>query len=88
MKTVFALLYAQFPGEDSLCEIENALLANHKCLYHLGSISRFIFAKAVFHAASYGSTTIFLVLIQLPANGKLLFHVKLLIYQFSAAIFR
>ena len=30
------LLFAQISGKDSLREIENALLANHKRLYHLG----------------------------------------------------
>ena len=30
------LLFAQISGKDSLLEIENALLANHKRLYHLG----------------------------------------------------
>ena len=28
--------FAQISGKDSLCEIENALLANHKRLYYLG----------------------------------------------------
>ena len=28
--------FAQISGKDSLREIENALLANHKRLYHLG----------------------------------------------------
>ena len=30
------LLFAQISGKDSLREIENALLANHKRFYHLG----------------------------------------------------
>jgi hypothetical protein len=30
------LLFAQISGKDSLREIENALLANHKRLYHPG----------------------------------------------------
>ena len=30
------MLFAQISGKDSLREIENALLANHKRLYHLG----------------------------------------------------
>jgi len=30
------LLFAQISGKDSLREIETALLANHKRLYHLG----------------------------------------------------
>ena len=35
-KQFLTLLFAQISGKDSLCEIENALLANHKRLYHLG----------------------------------------------------
>ena len=35
-KQFLTLLFAQFSGKDSLREIENALLANHKRLYHLG----------------------------------------------------
>jgi hypothetical protein len=30
------LLFAQISGKDSLREFENALLANHKRLYHFG----------------------------------------------------
>ena len=35
-KQFLTLLFAQISGKDSLREIENALLANHKRLYHLG----------------------------------------------------
>ena len=35
-KQFLNLLFAQISGKDSLREIENALLANHKRLYHLG----------------------------------------------------
>ena len=35
-KQFLTLLYAQISGKDSLREIENGLLANHKRLYHLG----------------------------------------------------
>ena len=35
-KLFLTLLFAQISGKDSLREIENALLANHKRLYHLG----------------------------------------------------
>ena len=34
-KQFLTLLFAQISGKDSLREIENALLANHKHLYHL-----------------------------------------------------
>ena len=36
METISTLLFAQISGKNSLREIENALLANHKRLYHLG----------------------------------------------------
>ena len=35
-KQFLTLLFAQITGKDSLREIENALLANHKRLYYLG----------------------------------------------------
>ncbi|MBE6357503.1 MAG: DUF4372 domain-containing protein [Lentisphaerae bacterium] len=35
-KQFLTLLFAQISGKDSLREIETALLANHKRLYHLG----------------------------------------------------
>ena len=35
-KQFLTLLFAQISGKDSLREIENALLANHTRLYHLG----------------------------------------------------
>ncbi|MBE6362041.1 MAG: DUF4372 domain-containing protein [Lentisphaerae bacterium] len=35
-KQFLTLLFAQISGKDSLREIENTLLANHKRLYHLG----------------------------------------------------
>ncbi|MBE6395187.1 MAG: DUF4372 domain-containing protein [Lentisphaerae bacterium] len=35
-KQFLTLLFAQISGKDSLRGIENALLANHKRLYHLG----------------------------------------------------
>ena len=35
-KQFLTLLFAQISGKDSLREIENALRANHKRLYHLG----------------------------------------------------
>ena len=35
-KQFLTLLFAQISGKDSLREIENALLANHKRLYHPG----------------------------------------------------
>ena len=35
-KQFLTLLFAQISGKDSLREIENALLANHKRLYHFG----------------------------------------------------
>ncbi len=35
-KQFLTLLFAQISGKDSLREIENALLANHKYLSHLG----------------------------------------------------
>ncbi len=35
-KQFLTLLYAQITGKDSLREIEEGLLANHKRLYHLG----------------------------------------------------
>ena len=36
METIFDFAVCSNSGKDSLREIENALLANHKRLYHLG----------------------------------------------------
>ena len=43
------MLFAQISGKDSLREIENALLANHKRLYHLGmeAVAKSILSEAM-----------------------------------------
>jgi hypothetical protein len=48
-KQVLTCLYAQITGKDSLREIENGLLANHKRLYHLGmeAVSKSTLADAM-----------------------------------------
>ena len=48
-KQFLTLLFAQISGKDSLREIENALLANHKRLYHLGmeAVAKSTLSKAM-----------------------------------------